>query len=195
MTALTPVELSEPPIDSPETTEMEEALRTMMMSLTAGGPEIDEAIMTGCERQYEMFEFYDFFQAVTGSSEIWDSHEINAMETSSMFRDAGDMLGGLLHNPTTEMIGAQDLTLSDIYHAFNDAIEAVGDFGSVKANVRSLLVLVKHTFNKLSDEKCILTEDLMGAIYSIGDLESQMAVFKSKPFKKAFVRYFKVIFG
>jgi len=163
--------------------------------LTAHDIEVDEimeeyteALERQCSTMYDMFQLYD---------SVHEGHMQLSGAVSSILPGYGYEMRDLERFLNGPMIKPRSLnaTIFDLYNAFNDAIETVGDFGSYKDISRSLLVLAKHVINKLSEtgESCFITSDLLSIVGTRTDGPAeQMEVFKNDAVKNAVASLFKV---
>ena len=156
---------------------------------------LNEQIPHSCMMEYQFFKQFEFFADLAASSETWHDLTLWPYGSGSQLSEIGFFLRDFLQNPVTQS-GSQDITPSDLFHAFNDAIEASGDFGSFKKIIRSIVVLLKHVLMFLEDSEkpCPLTNELVLELQE-GFHEgptSLMEKLKSDLVKDAFVSFFEV---
>jgi hypothetical protein len=136
-----------------------------------------------CSGEYKIFKQYDSVHALVASSGKW-------AEVSG-----GSFLKQLLELDIVKLSN-RDLSLFDLYNAFNDAMSSVGDFGSYKAIARAVLMLGKHVWNKVNSESCFTTsailDELDRAMIDIEGPRGQLELFKSENFKNLVVSFFEV---
>ena len=152
-----------------------------------------------CMMEYDFFQMFDFFGSLAASSNTWrDVNNWPNVRGGQMFnlsRKIGFFLLDFLHNPVI-LSNSPDMTVFDLLHAFNDAIEAAGDFGSVKNIIRSTLVLIKHAsmFVEDPDKSCPLSNELFQIVKegALGGPESLIKTLKGNLVKNAFLSFFEV---
>lgn len=151
--------------------------------------EIDEMLNAKlfhrCMLEYNFFEMFNFFGGLTASSNKWSYDTFNWPKCRSI----GFFLLDVLNKPDIPS-KSPDMTVFDLLHAVNDAIETVENFGSFKKIIRSTLdfasIIVEHP-----DKWCSFEDELIHSGPCSGP-ECSFKTLQSDLVKNAFVSFIKV---